>query len=483
MFKISYFRTWKKFLSLSEGVTKVNKVNQIRPFNTLGNKFMHQRPFSYTKRSFGETTEATDDPKSTTRKLTEAHESYGLFRIGQEIGYQSTIMQDPQDITKVNNLDCGEDIHFYKGVPEHTENMTQDMIEIRVSKRHNAPWNSPTGSFVQIIYPFTTNARLASRYRKFGENHITVGKVLEEIDVLWGECAWRFIKGNNEGLSEVGTVTAAVDQIKFLTPPMIDQDLKINSYVIYTGKSTIYVKSDIYQRQKDSDEWSFKGHTIFIMAVRKGTAAYMIPSMVIEKEEDIKAATARKLLGAELKNYIIGMDHSMYKQPPDHEESKLLFELFKKKKFDYERKFKTVSETVLDHNLFMVTQKTNVYGKIFGGYLLKYATEWAMLNARRFTEEFNPEIFCIDATKFIKPVEIGHVIKFKSKVIYTDKKMFRIAISALDVCSNDKEGDITNEFHFVIIAKKDVTEIVPDNYFEALHYLEGKRRTEHLLNY
>jgi acyl-CoA hydrolase len=106
-----------------------------------------------------------------------------------------------------------------------------------------------------------------------------------------------------------------------------------------------------------------------------------------------------------------------------------------------------------------------------------------MLNARRFTEEFNPEIFCIDATKFIKPVEIGHVIKFKSKVIYTDKKMFRIAISALDVCANDKEGDITNEFHFVIIAKENVTEIVPDNYFEALHYLEGKRRTEHLLNY
>lgn len=131
----------------------------------------------------------------------------------------------------------------------------------------------------------------------------------------------------------------------------------------------------------------------------------------------------------------------------------------------------------------MHKQEKNSYGKVFGGFLMNRATEAAFLNARRFSEELNPKINHIDTIKFIKPVEIGHIMQFRSRVTYTTGNMVRIAVSALDTSAGNKEGDLTNEFHFVFKLKGPAKEVIPETYFDALLYLEGKRRTEHLLTY
>lgn len=74
-------------------------------------------------------------------------------------------------------------------------------------------------------------------------------------------------------------------------------------------------------------------------------------------------------------------------------------------------------------------------------------------------------------------------MQFRSRVTYTTGKIIRVAVSALDVSDNNEEGDLTNEFHYVFQIKEKAKELVPDSYFDALLYLEGKRRTEYLLNF
>jgi hypothetical protein len=74
-------------------------------------------------------------------------------------------------------------------------------------------------------------------------------------------------------------------------------------------------------------------------------------------------------------------------------------------------------------------------------------------------------------------------MQFRSRVTYTTKDLVRVAVSALDISENNKEGDLTNEFHFVLRMKNPFKEVIPETYFDALLYLEGKRRTEHLLAY
>ena len=180
-----------------------------------------------------------------------------------------------------------------------------------------------------------------------------------------------------------------------------------------------------------------------------------------------------------MKDYIVNLNNNLYKQSPNNEESVMIHDLFKKVKFD-KTQLTTVTDTVLKHNTLMHKQEKNSYGKVFGGFLMNRATEAAFLNARRFSEELNPRISHIDTIKFIKPVEIGHIMQFRSRVTYTTSNILRIAVSALDITENCLEGDLTNEFHFVFELKNKAKEIYPESYYDALLYLEGKRRTEHL---
>ena len=120
------------------------------------------------------------------------------------------------------------------------------------------------------------------------------------------------------------------------------------------------------------------------------------------------------------------------------------------------------------------------YNKFICTYL---ALDTAFLNARKFSEDINPKIVHIDTIKFIKPVESGHLMQFRSRITYTSESIVRISVQALDISLHEKEGNLTNEFHFVFELSKKAKEVIPETYFEALQYLEAKRRTEHILSY
>ena len=215
--------------------------------------------------------------------LKSVHENYALFRKGQDIGYLSTLMVDPTDahIVKEENY---HELHHYFDIPELAENIKDKLVEVKISQRTKVQYNSPTGSWMQIIYPFAEKRELADKYRKFAENQVMVGKMLEEIDALCAETAYRYIRGCGLSMEGVSTVTAAVDHLDFDAELRLDENLKINTYVIYTGSSTVYVKSDMYSKR--DDKWIYKGHTIFIMAARQGGKSFKVPPMTFEGEDD-----------------------------------------------------------------------------------------------------------------------------------------------------------------------------------------------------
>ena len=74
-------------------------------------------------------------------------------------------------------------------------------------------------------------------------------------------------------------------------------------------------------------------------------------------------------------------------------------------------------------------------------------------------------------------------MQFRSRVTYTSGNIVRVSVQALDITQNEMEGNLTNEFHFVFELNKQAQEVVPETYFDALLYLEAKRRTEHILSY
>lgn len=129
--------------------------------------------------------------------LYEAHEKYGLFRKGQNIGFLSTLMQDPLDAHVVKEEHYHE-VHHYLDIPDLAENVKENLVEIKISQRTKVNYNSPTGSWMQVIYPFAENENLSNKYKKFADDEIIVGRMLEEIDAICAETAYRYIRGKDD---------------------------------------------------------------------------------------------------------------------------------------------------------------------------------------------------------------------------------------------------------------------------------------------
>ena len=220
------------------------------------------------------------------------------------------------------------------------------------------------------------------------------------------------------------------------------------------------------------------------MAARRIDHSVKVPILEFEGEDDLANCKTREILGKELKDYITNLNSTLYKQAPNREESSLIHNLFKRLKFENNyQDIELMSNTKIEHTMVMSRQEQNTYGKIFGGYLMNKALEVAFLATRRFSEEINPLIFHMDAVKFLKPVEVGNLIQFRSRITYTKGNNVRVSVTALNVSDREIEGNTTNEFHFVFKLKGSAKEIIPETYFDALLYLEGKRRTDYLLAY
>ena len=66
--------------------------------------------------------------------LDQAHQNYALFRKGQDIGFRSTMMQDPFDSHEVKE-DNYQELKFYFGIPKLAEKVKEGLIKVKVSKR------------------------------------------------------------------------------------------------------------------------------------------------------------------------------------------------------------------------------------------------------------------------------------------------------------------------------------------------------------
>jgi acyl-coenzyme A thioesterase 9 len=81
----------------------------------------------------------------------------------------------------------------------------------------------------------------------------------------------------------------------------------------------------------------------------------------------------------------------------------------------------------------------------------------------------------LDDNHFLKPVEVGAIVNFIGKVVYTEKDtcIVRVDVQAIDPSTGRKST--TNVFHFAFSMKNLPKKVVPETYEEAMLYIEGRR--------
>ena len=67
--------------------------------------------------------------------------------------------------------------------------------------------------------------------------------------------------------------------------------------------------------------------------------------------------------------------------------------------------------------ILMHVQDKNRHGKVFGGFVMREATELAWMTALLNGDGSFPQYVHIDDVAFVRPIPVGSITKFKGKLI------------------------------------------------------------------
>ncbi|KAL5562265.1 hypothetical protein UlMin_032012 [Ulmus minor] len=321
---------------------------------------------------------------------------------------------------------------------------------------------TPSQSRTTILYNFSTDYILREQYRD-PWNEVRIGKLLEDLDALAGTISVKHCSDDDFTTRPLLLVTASVDKIVLKKPISVDTDLKIVGSVIWVGRSSIDIQLDV------------------IKSTEEGSNA-----------SDEVALTANFIFVA--RDYNTGKSAQVNRLSPETEGEKLLFEeaearskLRKRKRGDRERReFENgeanrlqtllaegrilcdmpaladrdnilLRDTCLENSLICHPQQRNIHGRIFGGFLMQRAFELAFSTAYAFAG-LVPYFLEVDHVDFLRPVDVGDFLRFKSCVLFTelhnpDQPLINIEVVAHVTRPELRSSEVSNTFYFTFTVR------------------------------
>ena len=323
--------------------------------------------------------------------------------------------------------------------------------------------------------PFSTDARLRDMYTTEGQRGIRIGRLLEDLDALAGEIAYKHAEGTHPA-RPITIVTASVDRIELQRNLWPFFDLRFRGWVTWVGSSSMEVRIDV--QHVDSTGKEQKAMVAYFMMVARDkytNKAVPVHSLSPETEQDKKLYR----LGEENKQRRKATgDQSLTISPPSSEEAKLIHELFLEQQKQKRMRLVSsedvpMSQTVVDSTYLMQPQQRNIHNKIFGGYIMRKGFELAYTASWIFSKH-RPRFIALDDNTFLKPVEIGSVVTFTATVVYAEGDSCTVVVKVEVLHPETGKKETTNIFYFSFGIPVQ-NRIVPETYQEAMMFIEGKR--------
>jgi acyl-coenzyme A thioesterase 9 len=270
---------------------------------------------------------------------------------------------------------------------------------------------------VGIMYEFSKDQFLLETYRNpYGE--MRFGKILEDLDALAGNIAFNHVEGN------ALIVTAGVDRIRLSRRPDINVNQYLSGRVTWVGSSSMEIRMKISTNEGGSDEW-LEAYFTFVTLDPTTKKAIKIAPLIPETEEErvnfeLGAVKAQAKREARKNKIQIGRALSDESLKIDVRAAKLLEEAGTLLKMPSLADPNTIlmDETSQENAMVAQPQARNLHDRIFGGFLMRRAFELAFATAYLFGGD-KPRFLEVDDISFDKPVDVGDLLVFKSRVLYT----------------------------------------------------------------
>lgn len=278
----------------------------------------------------------------------------------------------------------------------------------------------PSESAVTIEYPFSTDEELRFRYSNaFG--FIRMGIILEDLDAMAGSIAFMHADDANPATRPLVLVTASVDKIELSRPILMDEDAEMHGQVTWTGASSMEIL--VAMRRKVDGEELLRALFIFVARERVSGKAAKInmlqPCTDGEQALFYEAAERAAQRKAQRRALVQGQNNETR-----HDRERMVHTMVQAA-----RPFVTLPalappgtvlmrDTLLTNTLVTQPQHQNTAGRVFGGFLMRRGFELAFSCAYVFSGR-RPHFYCVDEVEFNRPVEIGNLLQFESKVSVT----------------------------------------------------------------
>ncbi|KAL4292040.1 hypothetical protein GQ457_14G001600 [Hibiscus cannabinus] len=363
---------------------------------------------------------------------------------------------------------------------EKSSDKTQDSQTELVAK-------TPSMSRTSIAYNFSSDYILREQYKNpWGE--MRMGKLLEDLDALAGTISYKHCRNDDGATRPILLVTASVDRMVLKKPIRVDFDLKISGAVTWVGRSSMEIQLEVTQSTPDSldplDSVALVANFTFVARDSKTGKSAPLNQVLPETEHE-------KLLWreAEERNKMRKQKNAAQKKDVgDRDEDRLNALLAEGRVFCdmpalADRDSILIRDTSHENSLMCQPQQRNIHGRIFGGFLMRKASELAFSNAYAFAGAA-PCFIEVDHVDFFKPVDVGNFLRFKSCVLYTElenpmKPLINVEVVAHVTRPELRCSEVSNKFYFTFTVRPEamkeelrIRNVVPATEEEARRVLE-----------
>ncbi|KAB2008914.1 hypothetical protein ERO13_D10G120600v2 [Gossypium hirsutum] len=346
---------------------------------------------------------------------------------------------------------------------------------------------TPSMSRTSIAYKFSSDYILREQYKNPWDE-MRMGKLLEDLDALAGTISYKHCRKDDGATRPILLVTASVDKMVLKKPIRVDFDLKISGAVTWVGRSSMEIQMEVTQSTPDSpdpsDSVALVANFTFVARDSKTGKSAPLNQILPETEHE-------KLLWeeAEERNKMRKQKRVAEKKDVDNRDEDRLNTLLAEGRVFCDmpaladRDSILIRDTRHENSLMCQPQQRNIHGRIFGGFLMRKASELAFSNAYAFAGAA-PCFMEVDHVDFFKPVDVGNFLRFKSCVLYTElenpmKPLINVEVVAHVTRPELRCSEVSNKFYFTFTVRPEamkeglkIRNVVPATEEEARRVLE-----------
>ncbi|KAL8088755.1 hypothetical protein AgCh_038514 [Apium graveolens] len=320
-------------------------------------------------------------------------------------------------------------------IPNSPTNINSNNIKQIIAK-------PPSKSRTSVVYKFSTDYVLREQYRN-PWNRMRMGKLVEDLDALAGTISFKHCSSDETLTSPLILVTASVDKIVLKEPILVERDVTIVGSVTWVGRSSMEIQLVVTQVTKERSD-----------------------------DSDSVVLTANFTFVA--RDSVTGKSAQINQVKPETKDEKLLWE-------EAEERNKRRKEKKREQGKIDAGEQRNIHGRIFGGFLMRRAFELGFATAYSFAGSA-PCFVEVDHVDFLKPVDVGNFLRFKSCVLYTelenpDKPLINVEVVAHVTRPEKRVSEVSNKFYFTFTVNSEslgqqIRNVVPATEEEARRVIE-----------